>query len=188
MEGKQLNAQTKIVSGGKQPAWLAVQTKPGGEYRAMTEMQRLGIPVYMPQYRHEYRHHRTKAWLVKNFPLFLGYIFTPAHDVKWGALNSCDGLVRNGVLCDIEGKPVPIPGDDIKAIRDAEEKGVFDKMRDHGLRIKAGEGVMVLDGAFAGADAEMVKARSVNSVRVLLDMFGGKVVASGPVAKIRKKE
>ncbi|MBZ9970115.1 hypothetical protein LB517_10765 [Mesorhizobium sp. BR1-1-12] len=183
-----MNAQTKIIPGGKQPAWLAVQTKPGAEYRAMTEMQRLAIPVYMPQYRHEYRHHRTKAWLVKNFPLFLGYIFTPAHDVKWGALNSCVGLVRNGVLCDVEGKPVPIPGDDIKAIRDAEEKGVFDKMRDHGLRIKAGEGITVMEGPFAGADAVMLTGRSVNSVRVLLDMFGGKVVASGPVAKIQKKE
>ncbi|MER9079943.1 transcription termination/antitermination NusG family protein [Mesorhizobium sp. M0895] len=178
-----MNAQTKI----KMPAWLAVQTKPGGEYRAMTEMQRLGIPVYMAQYRHEYRHPRSKAWITKNFPLFLGYIFTPAHDVKWGALNSCDGLVRNGVLCDAEGKPVPIPGEDIKDIKDAEEKGVFDKLREHGLRLKPGEGVTVLEGAFSGVDAELVTAKSVNSVRVLLSMFGGKVVATGPVAKIEKK-
>ena len=57
-------------------------------------------------------------------------------------------------------------------------------MRDHGLRIKPGEGVTVLEGPLAGAEAEMVTARSVNSVRVLLTMFGGKIVATGPVAKI----
>ncbi|RWI60263.1 MAG: hypothetical protein EOQ93_03100 [Mesorhizobium sp.] len=182
-----MNAQTKISS-TKLPTWFAVQTKPSSEYLAMTEMQRVGIEVYMPQYRHEFRHHRSKAWLVKTFPLFNGYVFTPSHDFKWGALNHCDGVAKTGVLCGIEGKPVPVPGEAIREIQEAEATGLFDKMRDHALRIKAGEGITVKDGIFKGSDAVMVAAKSVNSVRVLIEMFGGKVIASGPVAKIGRKD
>jgi hypothetical protein len=61
-------------------------------------------------------------------------------------------------------------------------------MREHGLRLKPDEGVKVMEGVFTGADAQMLTAKSVNSVRVLLDMFGGKVVDSGPIAKIARKE
>jgi transcription antitermination factor NusG len=61
-------------------------------------------------------------------------------------------------------------------------------MREHGLRLKPDEGVKVMEGVFTGADAQMLTAKSVNSVRVLLDMFGGKGVDSGPIAKIARKE
>lgn len=47
-------------------------------------------------------------------------------------------------------------------------------MREHGLRLKPDEGVKVMEGVFTGADAQMLTAKSVNSVRVLLDMFGGR--------------
>lgn len=170
----------------KAPSWYAVRTKPGCEYLALTEMQRVGFTVYMPQYRREYRHHRSKMWVTKAFPLFLGYVFTPSKDFKWGALKNCDGVSKDGPLYDVNGKPVPIAGEDIADIKDAEEKGALDRMRDHGLRLRPGEQVQVTEGVFAGTGAVIDEARSVNTVRVLLTMFGGQVVASGPVAKIGK--
>src|SRR5690606_37507994 len=144
-------------------------------------MQRVGFTVYLPQYRYEFRHHRSKAWITKTFPLFMGYVFTPAKDFRWGSLKSCDGVSKTGALCDAEGKPVPIAGEYISEIKEAEEKGAFDKMRDHGLRLQPGEQVQIMEGVFTGTDAIVDAAKSVNQVRDLLTMFGGKVVASGPV-------
>jgi hypothetical protein len=60
-------------------------------------------------------------------------------------------------------------------------------MREHNLRLKPGEGVTVLEGALAGADAEMVTAKSVNSVRVLLGHVRRQGCCQRPGRKDREK-
>lgn len=150
-------------------------------------MQRVGMSTYMPQYRNEFRHHRSKAWITKSFPLFPGYLFTPKNEFKFGSFSSCDGVIRNGLICDAEGHALSIDDQVVATIREGEELGAFDRMREHGLRIKPGQELVIADGAMKGTKAVMIAAKNANHVRVLLNMFGREIIAKGSVAKIEKR-
>lgn len=167
--------------------WFAVATKPGGEYTAETELRRVGIAAYLPQYRREYRHHRSKAWIVRKFPLFQGYIFIPADDLDWGAMMSCDGIAREGVLRCAEGKPVPIPDQIIARIHNCEARGEFDDLKraqPHGLF--QGETVLIADGPLSGMQGPLSHVKSARNVRLLVTLFNREVEAVVPVSKLQK--
>lgn len=166
--------------------WYAVETRPGAEYVAETEMRRVGLTVYLPQYRREFRHHRSKAWIARSFPLFTGYLFVRVEDLDWSALATCRGLERNGVLRNPEGKPVAVEDAAVMAIRTKEEAGEFDELRARSSGLHEGQEVAIAAGALAGKEALVARVRSGKNVRLLLQMFGTTVTATVPVAKISK--
>jgi len=166
--------------------WCAVETRPAAEYVAETEMRRVGLTVYLPQYRREYRHHRSKAWIARSFPLFTGYLFVRADNLDWAALAVCRGLERNGVLRDPEGRPVRIGDAEIGAIRAKEEAGEFDDLRARSAGLHVGQEVAIAAGALAGKEALVARVRSGKNVRLLLQMFGTQVAATVPVARLMK--
>lgn len=175
-----MNQHVKIAT------WHAVETRPAMEYVAETEIRRVGITVYLPQYRREYRHHRSKKWLARSFPLFTGYLFVRADDLDWGALAICRGLERNAVLRDPEGVPVRISDAEIAAIRTKEEAGEFDELRARSVGLHAGQEVTIAAGALAGKEALVARVKSGRNARLLLRMFGTEIAATVPVEKISK--
>jgi transcriptional antiterminator RfaH len=125
--------------------WYAVQSKPSREAFAAANVDRLGIPVLLPQFRHRYHRRGVRAIGVK--PLFTGYFFarfTPS---------ACLDKVRyaRGVLRIVSSGHIALPVDDavIEAIKAA-------RTGDDGLveigapRLRAGARVRVEAGPLAG--------------------------------------
>lgn len=166
--------------------WYAVETKPAAEYVAETEIRRVGIEVFLPQYRREYRHHRSKKWIARSFPLFTGYLFVRAEQLDWGALMTCRGLERDPVLRDADNRPVRIGGTEIEAIRERAEAGEFDDLRTRSAGFRSGERVRISGGALAGMEALVARVKSGRNVALLIEMFGTEVQVSVPVAKLAK--
>lgn len=170
----------------KLPRWFAVQTRPAAEYIAEVEMRRVGLTVYLPQFRKEYRHHRSKAWLTKQFPLFAGYLFVVADELDWGALSTCNGIERDPILRDPKGKPLPIDGVIIQRVVEKEECGEFDEMRLDTPRLIAGQTVSIHDGAFAGMEGPLSRVKSRKNVQLLISLFNTQVKATTSVGKLTR--
>ena len=173
------------------PSWFAVETKPNAEYTARTEMERVGLTVYLPEYRREYHHRRYRKWIARSYPLFMGYIFVAAEELDWGALTTCkglerEGLSRDGVLRDALGNPVKIGDAEIQAIREKAEAGAFDELRGRTSGLRPGQHVALSQGPLAGMEALVARVRSGRNVRVLLSMFGSQVEATVPLANLSR--
>lgn len=166
--------------------WFAVRTKQAAEYLAETEMRRAGIETYMPQYRREYQHHRSKRWIVRSFPLFQGYVFAFMPEESTGALRWLDGVDREGALKDASGKPVALPPSIIAELKDRQEVGQFDELKRQGYALAIGEKVMLKDGPFAGFPALVDAIRTVHHVEVLVNIFGRLTLATTSLAQISK--
>lgn len=172
-----MNANDKL------PRWYAVMTKPAAEYIAEVDMRRVGLTVYLPQYRKEYRHHRSKAWLTKQFPLFAGYLFIVADDLDWGALSTCNGIERDPILRDHMGKPLPIDGGVILRIHENEDCGAFDETRREMHRLQPGEPVMLSDSSLQGM---VSRVRNRRSVELLVTLFNTQIKATTSVGRLVK--
>jgi transcription antitermination factor NusG len=166
-------------------SYFAVQTRPAAEYVAKTEMLRVGLDVYLPQYRREEQHRRSHAWIAKQFPLFPGYLFLAAESLRWPALTSCNGLDVDPVLCNCEGKPIPIDGEVIRRIRDNEECGAFDVLRSAPGRLQIGDSVTIADGALAGLIGPLSRVRNHRHIEILSALFGGSKVTA-PLTALTK--
>lgn len=171
---------------GQSKSWYALETRPAAEYVAETEIRRVGVEVYLPQFRREYRHHRSKKWIARSFPLFTGYLFIRADGLDWGALATCRGIERDGVLRDMAGKPLAIDGEEVDAIRAREAAGEFDDLRARSAGFKSGERVVITGGALVGREALVARVKSGRNVSLLLEMFGSKITVSVPVAKLAR--
>lgn len=183
-----MNQHVTVSSDPLNWRWYVVRTKPAAEYAAEVEMRRVGISVYMPQFRREYRHHRSKAWITRQFPLFNGYLFIRADDLKWGALASCKGLERDAILCSASGNRMEIKGSVIERIRENEECGAFDETRQNGSRLQIGQRVKIAEGPFTGIEGPLSHVKCQKNVRLLINIFNREVEATIPIAKIGKKD
>jgi transcription antitermination factor NusG len=172
--------------------WFCIQTNPNCERKAVSELRRAGIRVYLPKQVIERQHRRTKAKIVKHRPLFVGYLFIrfPAqmYDRRgvppFGLARQCQG-VREFLRCMNEldeWVPFPVPERaiatimrrqrgkqfDAKAIRNAEEA---ERMS----RYKVGGIARVMAGPFESFMATIEKMHSDNSVEAEVELFGQSV-------------
>lgn len=113
--------------------WYAVKARPGtqrpaatrvgapaerkGEFIIERNLRDGGFEVFMPSTVREVRHHRTDEFMVKRFPLMVGYAFV-LNPRSFYSLSDCDGV---SAILGIAGCPMRIPADSIEAIRIAEE-------------------------------------------------------------------
>lgn len=158
------------------PGWHVVVARPSQELRAAEAMISLGQTVYLPRFRKEYQHKRSKGWSIKYFSLMSGYIFVLASE-HWGRALGCEGVSH--ILRNVGGVPVSVDEDVVQAIRQAQDAGTFDEMRVHG-RVPLNTEVKVLDGALAGIKGQ-VTASDDAQVVILLEMFGRQIKARAPL-------
>jgi len=113
-------------------AWFAIKARPGtqrmakprftedasrkGEFIIERNLRDAGFDVFMPSTVREVRHHRTDEYMVKRFPLMVGYAFVRSPR-DFYALSDCDGV---SAILGVAGCPMRINADDIEAIRTAE--------------------------------------------------------------------
>ncbi len=150
-------------------SWFVVHTRANGEDAAAQHLARQGFGVYLPRYSKLWRHARRTERVTR--PLFPRYLFV-ALDLAvdgWRAVRSTIGvtdIIRRGEA------PVPVPSGVVEAIQAREdENGCFALPS----RLKAGEPVRLLDGAFASLVGLCEGMADDERVVVLLELLGRKV-------------
>jgi transcription termination/antitermination protein NusG len=168
------------------PKWFIVKARPTFETKAGEEILALGQTVYVPQFRKEYKHARTKAWISKYYPVLRGYIFVLASQ-QWGRVLTCESVT--GVLRSTDRgeavDPIPISDIEVRSIRERQEAGDFDHLRVDGQLMKIGDMVKIGEGSLAGQRGE-VAAINDNNIVMWISAFGGKTKTSVPIEILRQ--
>lgn len=150
--------------------WYVVRTRAGRQQKATLEFVENGISVYCPMMRRETRHFQTKKWIMREYPLFTGYVFAYLRISDFGALREMRNVTS--VLADAGGTPIPVAGNIVEDIRDAQGRGDFDVLRPPVRRLKAGDTVQVKGGPLAGHYASVTNVKGKRAIKAFVDMFG----------------
>ena len=148
--------------------WYVIHTKPREEARCYADVTAKGFNSFLPLAREA---DKTK-------PLFPRYLFSLVHrNQDWWPLMRANGV--STILSDTFGFPVPVPVDQITAIRDQlVDDTLHIPKAARKASLKAGETVRIIDGAFRGWDGEIVRVSARERVDLLLDMVGRKTKIS----------
>jgi transcription termination/antitermination protein NusG len=176
--------------------WYVVATNPNCEKKAVNELRRAGLRVYLPQKATERVHRRTKAVLVKHRPLMVGYLFVRFPDAlldrrgvpPFGIARACQGVKEflRAINEQDEWEPFPIPEKLVAMImrrqrgrefgnpvppKPIEQESVAER-RARLSAYKPGREVRVSEGPFAGFDAVIQQLLDNGSVVAELSIFG----------------
>jgi Transcription antiterminator len=164
--------------------WFVVRTNPNCEDRAARSLSRAGYGAYVPTWKREVQHRRSKKWVEYSRPLMTGYLFVemPYGTPDWFTLRACNGV--KGVLgvTDARGdtKPFPVPSRLVERVMSAQLNMMFDDTREAKARrgeqavslYMAGTKVMVTKGPFATFPATVDEVRQNGVVASLIEIFG----------------
>ncbi|MDX0955643.1 hypothetical protein GOE09_29145 [Sinorhizobium medicae] len=150
--------------------WYVVRTRAGQQQKATLEFEENGITVYCPMMRRETRHFRSKKWIMREHPLFTGYVFADLRIADFGTLRDMRSVLS--LLADVGGTPIPVPGIVVEDIRDAQERGDFDVLRPPIRRLRPGDTVQVKDGPLSGHYASVTNIVGRRAIKAFVEMFG----------------
>ncbi len=131
--------------------WYALRVRSRHEFVTNDELQRKGIPTYLPSVR-KWRRWKDRRKLVE-FPLFPGYLFVQAQP---HAEHYVSALKARGAVAFVarNGEPLPIPAEEISALRlmvDSEQElNVYPHLKE-GIRVK------IVRGPLCGAEGVLEK-------------------------------
>lgn len=187
--------------------WYAVKARPGtqrkaaprvgqteerkGEFIIERSLRDAGFDVYMPSTVREIRHHRTEEYMVKRFPMMVGYCFVRSPRDFW-RLSDCDGV---SAILGVAGCPLPIPAIQIERIREAEEDATETMERQRAFRLQREQQkngkltrkeareiypkhrrIVVGEGSFLrGMTGYVVDATGRNSIKAMIETLNGLV-------------
>lgn len=115
--------------------WYTIRTMPGAQRSAKAHpgapelmesiiernLRNEGFRVFMPTVHYEARHHRTKKWVERRYPLLVGYAFVDMLGVSFEQVRKVDG-----VMCFLRKNrlsgPYEMPARDIATLRAVEEE------------------------------------------------------------------
>ncbi len=145
--------------------WYACYTKPRAEKATYKRLLQAGIEAYLPL-RKERRKwsDRLKTVLV---PLFTSYIFVHIEEHLQNKVRY-DGQLVGFII--FEGKPVPIPPQQIDAIRKI--SNVCDDIDVAPSTIAPGEKIEIIAGHLMGIKGELIRHHGTHKVLVRLDEIG----------------
>ncbi len=158
--------------------WFAVYTNPRAEKKVHAELIREGIEVYLPLQRTLKLWSDRKKWVEE--PLFRSYIFVHISESEYYAVLNTPGVVR---FITFEGKAVPVPEQQIEAIRyylSSDEKPVA---VDPGL--VPGQVVEVMKGPLRGLRGELVEISGRRKVKVEIEAIGQSIMVTIPLSQLR---
>jgi transcription antitermination factor NusG len=165
-------------SGDRTP-WHAVWTRSRAEKAVHDQLVRKDIEVFLPTVR------RLSRWKDRQkeiaWPLFPGYCFA-----RFDTQRSLDVLKCSGVVHIImeDGKPAPIPHDEIEAIqRLVETRYKFDPCP----FIKEGDEVEVLAGPLKGVSGRLIRKGPHAKLVLAITMINRAVSVTFDVADVRKR-
>ncbi len=156
--------------------WHAVAAKPRMELWARTNLWERDLEVYLPLVRRWRRHARRRDLVTR--PLFPGYLFVHV-DLDATSSRAIDmargvkGLVRFGA------RPPHLPAEVIEGIRACEGPDGHIDLESWRGGFRAGEQVLISNGALADIAAIIESVDEKARLVVLLDIMGRQVRARG---------
>ncbi|MGD9660802.1 MAG: transcription termination/antitermination NusG family protein [Porticoccaceae bacterium] len=147
--------------------WLAIDTRPRQEQRAVDNLQRQGFCVYFPKIR--VRKRRRQDWMYTSEPLFPGYVFihTDPGAANLGTIKSTLG-VRGLVMFGHCLMPVP---DQAIAYLKSRENPETDSLDSEPVYTR-GDIVEIVDGSFAGLQGVFQVDKPGDRAMLLIEMLG----------------
>jgi len=143
--------------------WFAAHVRSGREHLCVRHLEMRGYKVFLPCY---YEHRRWSDSIKRIYkPLFAGYVFCLIDGEVLGKLVTTPGVIR---IVGDGRRPIPVPGDEIDAIRRVVEAGLGAEPT---AFLQAGERVRVGIGPLQGAEGIVLRMnnrhRLVISVSIL---------------------
>lgn len=164
--------------GGDAP-WYILRAATRQEKRACESLTELKIEHYMPCEIVLRKINRREAhWQRALFP---GYLFAQIPDAMFHAVIEADGVHAPVRTYTASGERVPrtIPAGLVAALREAEERGDFDRTQVPPEKpLETGDSVYVTSGPFADKVAVIIELRSNDRIALLLGSLIAEVEAS----------
>jgi transcriptional antiterminator RfaH len=157
--------------------WYAVYTSPRAEKKAYAELVSKGIECYLPLLRTLKQWSDRKKWVEE--PLFRSYIFVNIPESLHFEVLNTTGIVR---YITFEGKPVPIPPQQIEAVRFFLSSD--DPLPENIEKYSPGQSVEVIKGPLKGLFGELVRLAGKQKVKVEISAVGQSVFVTIPVSHL----
>lgn len=146
--------------------WFAVNTLPGNEKRARTNLERQGWSCFLPHLLTTCRSGR--HLLTQRRPLFPSYLFV-ALDLSRTGWKSIDSTYGVRHIVKQSGVPAPLPRGCVEALQSmTDEAGVFS----FSTRLAAGDAVQFTAGPFAGLIGTLEQIDAQGRITILMNLFG----------------
>jgi transcriptional antiterminator RfaH len=168
--------------------WYVIQTKPGQEQLAVLELQKQSFEIFFPTYTRETLTPKENKIVLRVHPLFPSYIFT-LFDIdmtsNWKSINGTRGVMGLVGLTDNWLTPVSRGCvEELLGRRDQAGHIPIEQAVEDLLRMKYGEEVEIMEGAFAGNIATYCN-HSANRVQLFLSLLQSRVRVELPLNAIQ---
>ncbi len=158
--------------------WYAVYARSRAEKKAALELQYQNIEHYLPLIKRLKQWSDRKKWVEE--PLFRSYVFVHIEQKDYYKVLQNPHLVR---YITFEGKAVPIPVQQIEAIRYFLEE--IEPEEPDNIEWIKGKSVEVISGDLTGLTGELVEVNGKHKVRVQIDVIGKSISIYIPKNKLR---
>ncbi len=158
--------------------WYAVYARSRAEKKAALELQLQNIEHYLPLIKRLKQWSDRKKWIEE--PLFRSYVFVHIEQKDYYKVLQNPHLVR---YITFEGKAVPIPVQQIEAIRYFLEE--IEPEESDNIEWIKGKSVEVISGDLTGLTGELVEVNGKHKVRVQIDVIGKSISIYIPKNKLR---
>ncbi|HIE16391.1 MAG TPA: UpxY family transcription antiterminator [Bacteroidales bacterium] len=158
--------------------WYAVYVRSRAEKKASEELSYQDIQHYLPLIKRLKQWSDRKKWVEE--PLFRSYIFVYIEQKEYYKVLQIPYLVR---YITFEGKAVPIPNQQIDAIRYFLEETEPEELES--IEWTKGEFVEVISGELTGLTGELIEVNGKHRVKVQIDVIGKSIIIYIPKNKLR---
>ncbi|MFO8130482.1 MAG: UpxY family transcription antiterminator [Bacteroidales bacterium] len=161
--------------------WYAVYTRPRSEKKAHEQIAETGVECYLPLVKTLKQWSDRKKWMHE--PLFRSYLFVYVSEKeRYEVLNCTPHAIR---YISFEGKAVPIPPQQIEAIRTFINQGENLDLDMDLSRYEPGQPVEIIEGAMKGLQGNLVRILGKQKVRIEITGVGKAVYVEIPAAFLR---
>ena len=161
---------------GRSDSWACCITQSGHEYVAETDLRRLGLHPYLPQFRSTWSPPGAAKPLVRARPLFPKYLFIPLVEARLREMHFARGLCgHRPLLCSAEGVVWVAPAEAVHTIAVLENEGAYDQIAPglgDRVRLKTSGPLSVMELLVQRADVRLVE--------MLSPLFGGVKASARP--------
>ncbi|MCB2219415.1 MAG: UpxY family transcription antiterminator [Bacteroidetes bacterium] len=154
-------------------SWFAIYCRSRNEKKVNALLLHDGIETYLPILKTLKQWSDRKKWVEE--PLFRSYIFVHITLKEYMKVLQTDGVVR---FITFEGKPVPVPPQQIIAIKQFLDSEDAPHMVNESFQI--GDRVEVFRGSLKGLAGNLVDWRGKQKVRIEIESIGQSIVLTVP--------
>ena len=173
MNNLQPETQNPKLASDNPKSWYALYTKSRNEKKAFESLISAGIEAYLPLIKTLKQWSDRKKWVEE--PLFRSYIFVYIDKLEYFKVLNIYGIVR---YITFEGKAVPIPENQIQAIKQyvGEDFEPIDGIKDFHI----GDKVEVIKGSLIGLQGRLISIKNKQKVKIEIEAISQSVFLSVP--------